>query len=99
MPKQASVMRWVAIGAVVGAIIVLVYSFVVTLLIGYAIKKTIGFRVSTAVELGGIDIAEHSEVGYDLSPVYYSALGGVRRSLLVDPAELPESELVKEATK
>ena len=82
-----------------GAIIVLVYSFVVTLLIGYAIKKTIGFRVSTAVELGGIDIAEHSEVGYDLSPVYYSALGGVRRSLLVDPAELPESELVKEATK
>ena len=55
-------------------------------LIGYAIKKTIGFRVSTAVELGGIDIAEHSEVGYDLSPVYYSALGGVRRSLLVDPA-------------
>ncbi len=82
-----------------GAMIVLVYSFVATYAIGLLIKKTVGFRVSKAAELGGIDVAEHSEVGYDLSPVYYSALGGVRRSLLVDPSDLPESELSKEATK
>ena len=73
-----------------GAVIVLVYSFVMTLLIGVVIARTVGFRVAKSAELGGIDIAEHSEVGYDLSPVYYSALGGgVRRSLLVDPADLP----------
>ncbi len=75
---------------VAGAVIVLVYSFLMTLLIGVAISRTVGFRVSPTAELSGIDIAEHSEVGYDLSPVYYSALGGgVRRSLLVDPADLP----------
>ncbi|QIK73259.1 ammonium transporter [Propioniciclava coleopterorum] len=84
---------------VAGALIVLVYSFLLTAVIGLAISRTVGFRVSTAAELGGIDIAEHSEVGYDLSPVYYSALGGVRRSLLIDPADLPASELTEEATK
>ena len=63
-------------------------------LIGMAIHKSVGFRVSKAEELSGIDLVEHSEVGYDLSPVYYSAMGaGVRRSLLLEPDDLPESEL------
>ena len=83
-----------------GAMAVMVYSFVMTLGIGFAIKKTIGFRVSTAEELAGIDLNQHSEVGYDLSPVYYSALNGVRRTLLLDSSDLPESEIAaKEASK
>ena len=78
----------------VGAFAVLVYSFIVSWVIGTAIHKTIGFRVTPAEELSGIDLVEHSEVGYDFSPVYYSALGsGVRRSLLLDASHLPESEL------
>ncbi|MBK8463075.1 MAG: ammonium transporter [Nigerium sp.] len=84
-----------------GAAAVLVYSFVATLAIGLAIHKTLGFRVSKKDELSGVDLSEHSEVGYDLSAVYYSALGGagVRRTLLLDASDLPESELAKGASK
>ncbi|GAA1175255.1 Amt family ammonium transporter [Kitasatospora gansuensis] len=50
--------------AVVGA-----YSFVVSWLLGQAIDKTIGFRVSEDVEVAGIDQAEHAESAYDFSAV------------------------------
>ena len=66
----------------VGAFAVMVYSFVVSFLIALLIKKTIGLRVSPADELSGIDLAEHSEVGYDLSPVYYT--NKVQRTLVLD---------------
>jgi ammonium transporter, Amt family len=49
----------------VGAVTVLVYSFVLTLVIGYAIAKTIGFRIDEEDEIEGIDFTEHSETGYD----------------------------------
>jgi Amt family ammonium transporter len=49
----------------VGAFAVLLYSFVLTLVIGYAIQKTIGFRVDEEDEVEGIDSAEHSETGYE----------------------------------
>jgi ammonium transporter, Amt family len=44
---------------------VLVYSFVLTLVIGFIIKATIGFRVSEEAEVVGIDEAEHKETAYD----------------------------------
>ncbi|MGB7962375.1 MAG: ammonium transporter, partial [Propionicimonas sp.] len=44
---------------VIGAGAVLVYSFVVTFAIAKLIQKTIGWRISTAAELGGIDLVEH----------------------------------------
>jgi ammonium transporter, Amt family len=47
-----------------GAFAVLAYSFVGTLLIGYAIKRLIGFRVNDEHEIAGIDLAEHLELGY-----------------------------------
>ncbi|WP_211216357.1 ammonium transporter [Longispora albida] len=43
------------------------YSFAVTWLLGYAIDKTIGFRVSAEAEAEGIDTAEHAESAYELS--------------------------------
>ncbi|CAB4679250.1 MAG: ammonium transporter [Actinobacteria bacterium] len=43
------------------------YSFIVTLLLGYAIKFTIGFRISEADEAEGIDITEHLELAYELN--------------------------------
>ena len=46
---------------------VMAYSFVLTLVIAIAIKKTIGFRVSEEAEQVGIDEAEHAESGYEFS--------------------------------
>ena len=43
---------------------VAVYSFVVTLLLGMAIDKTIGFRVTADEEREGIDVVEHGEIAY-----------------------------------
>jgi Amt family ammonium transporter len=41
------------------------YSFVMTWMIGKAIDKTMGFRISTEDEINGIDTAVHAESGYD----------------------------------
>ena len=50
-----------AVGLVAG------YSFIATLIIGFAIEKTIGFRVSREVEIEGIDLKEHAESAYELA--------------------------------
>jgi len=47
-----------------GAGAVLVYSFVLALLIGLAIEKTIGFRVKAEDEIAGIDTVVHGEEAY-----------------------------------
>jgi Amt family ammonium transporter len=57
-----------------GAFFVLAYSFIVTLIIGFAINKTIGFRVSQESEINGIDLAEHRETGYEM---FNSSRGGI----------------------
>jgi Amt family ammonium transporter len=59
---------------VLGVAIVAVYSFVATLVIGYAIEKTIGFRVKRDVEVAGIDLNEHAETAYEMTS---SSRGGV----------------------
>ena len=51
---------------VVAAAGVLVYSFVVAYVVGFAINKTIGFRVANEDELAGIDTVMHGELGYSL---------------------------------
>ncbi len=50
-----------------GVGLVAAYSFIVTLIIGFAIEKTIGFRVSREVEIEGIDLKEHAESAYELA--------------------------------
>ncbi|MSX53873.1 MAG: ammonia channel protein, partial [Actinobacteria bacterium] len=50
-----------------GAFFVLTYSFIVTLIIGYAIDKTIGLRVKEEAEVSGIDYDQHAETGYELT--------------------------------
>jgi Amt family ammonium transporter len=52
--------RAIAVGAVG------LYPFVVTLVIGYLITVTIGFRVRPESEAGGLDLNEHAETGYEL---------------------------------
>ncbi|MGO4105733.1 ammonium transporter [Leifsonia sp. YAF41] len=53
----------------IAAFSVLIYSFVVALLLGYAIEKTIGFRVKNEDEIAGIDTFVHGEEGYALERV------------------------------
>ncbi len=55
----------------VGAGVVLVYSFVVTLLIGFVIARTMRFRVTEEHEVSGIDGVVHAETAYD-----FASLGG-----------------------
>ena len=43
---------------------VLVYSFVLALVIGFAIEKTIGFRVKSEDEIAGVDLVVHGEAAY-----------------------------------
>ncbi|MGI8457866.1 MAG: ammonium transporter [Propionibacteriaceae bacterium] len=59
----------------VGAGAVLVFSFVLTFVIGTVLDKTVGFRISADEEREGIDGTEHAESGYDLG-----SLGGTLRS-------------------
>ena len=47
----------------------LAYSLVATLIIGYLIKVTIGFRIDREAEITGIDETEHAESAYELSGV------------------------------
>jgi Amt family ammonium transporter len=56
-----------------GVALVAAYSFVATLIIGYAIEKTIGFRVKKDSEVEGIDLNEHAESAYEM---YSSSRGG-----------------------
>ena len=50
-----------------GAFFVLAYSFIITLILGFIINKTIGFRVTRDAELEGIDLNEHAESAYELA--------------------------------
>ena len=50
-----------------GVGLVFAYSFVATLIIGYAIDKTIGFRVKKDAEVEGIDLYEHAETAYEMT--------------------------------
>lgn len=59
-----------------GALIVTVYSFVIAYALGFVIDKTIGFRIAPEAEIEGIDVAEHAESAYDLSPTSGSSAGG-----------------------
>jgi Amt family ammonium transporter len=54
---------------------VLAYSLVVTLVLGFIIDKTIGFRVDEEVEVNGIDLDQHLETAYDLAASGGGALG------------------------
>ena len=57
-----------------GVAVVAVYSFIATLIIGYAIEKTIGFRVKRDAEIVGIDLNEHAESAYEMTS---SSRGGL----------------------
>ncbi|GAA2221405.1 ammonium transporter [Promicromonospora sukumoe] len=52
---------------IVAALVAVVYSFVLTYIIGLALKATMGWRVSEEAEVSGIDLAVHGETAYENS--------------------------------
>ena len=53
----------------IAAFSVLIYSFGLAYLIGFAIQKTIGFRINNEDEIAGVDTVVHGEEGYVLTSV------------------------------
>jgi Amt family ammonium transporter len=53
----------------IGAFSVMIYSFVLAYAIGWALQKTMGFRVKTEDEIAGVDTIVHGEEGYVLEDV------------------------------
>ncbi|SER76647.1 ammonium transporter, Amt family [Propionibacterium cyclohexanicum] len=66
----------------VGALAVGAWSFLVSFILAHLLKATIGLRVSEAVEYNGLDVDQHAEVGYDLSPITFST-PHVNRTILL----------------
>ena len=66
-----------------------VYSFVVSLILAFAVHKTIGMRVSAEDEVAGVDQAEHAETAYD-----WGGLSGAlhRAAVSVAVATAPAAE-------
>jgi Amt family ammonium transporter len=78
----------------VGAFSVLAYSFVVTMILGFLLEKTIGFRISRDDELEGIDLTEHAESAYDFEGLLGGGLGGHSGSPLKEKVALKADEEV-----
>ncbi len=71
---------------------VLAYSFVVALVLGFLLDKTIGFRVSRDAELEGIDLTEHAETAYEFEGLAGGGFGGATTALKTKIAVKPETE-------
>ncbi|GMF26027.1 unnamed protein product [Phytophthora lilii] len=56
------------------------YSFVVTMIILYLLKITIGLRVDEDKEVNGIDVTYHGGLAYDYRPQDYTAVKTAKRS-------------------
>lgn len=63
---------------VIIALCAMLYSGVVTAIIAFALEKTIGWRVTEAQEVGGIDLADQGERAYDFAGAASSVLKEVR---------------------
>jgi Amt family ammonium transporter len=64
-----------------GALTVLAYSFTVTLILGYLLEKTIGFRISRDEEVEGVDLTSHAESAYEIDNRAGAGLGGILTSI------------------
>jgi Amt family ammonium transporter len=61
---------------VVAVVSVMLYSFILTFVLGKALKRLGAFRVSEEAEVSGIDEAEHAETAYSFSTVLSGGLTG-----------------------
>jgi len=66
---------------VLGVLVAIAYSGIVTLVIALAIKYTIGWRVSEEAEVEGIDYDQHGESAYDLHTSLSSGGSGLSKGV------------------
>lgn len=76
---------------VLGVLVAIGYSGVITAIIAFAIKYTLGWRLSEDDEVGGIDLAAHGESAYDL----HTGVGGGVKSGIVAGATAGTNEGAK----
>ncbi|KAB5607928.1 ammonium transporter [Bifidobacterium jacchi] len=60
------------------ALVAIVYSAVITGIIAFALEKTVGWRVTEAQEVSGVDLADQGERAYDFAGTASSVLKEVR---------------------
>ena len=60
------------------ALVAILYSAVITAIIAFALEKTIGWRVTEAQDVGGIDLADQGERAYDFAGTASSVLKEVK---------------------
>jgi len=70
-----------------GVLVAVAFSGILTLVIALAIKFTLGWRPDEESEVGGIDLSEHGESAYDL---HTGVGGGVKSSLVAGATRSPE---------
>ncbi|MFB9313873.1 ammonium transporter [Nocardioides plantarum] len=76
---------------VLGVLVAVTYSGVLTTVIALAIKFTLGLRIDEDAEVGGIDLAEHGESAYDLHSGSIS--GGATGVLAAHTSPLAKEEV------
>ncbi|GIF73123.1 ammonium transporter [Asanoa siamensis] len=86
-----------------GSAVVTVYSLVLAMGIAWVVKKVVGLRTAPEAEVEGIDVAEHAESAYDLSPAGGGAgasafqLAGIGTSAPARPnSDVPDEKPVSE---
>ncbi|MDN6016778.1 MAG: ammonium transporter [Bifidobacterium mongoliense] len=60
------------------ALIAILYSGVITAIIAFALEKTMGWRVTPAQEVGGVDLADQGESAYDFAGTASAVLKELR---------------------
>ena len=66
----------------VGAVAVLAYSFVLSLVVAYVVKAVFGLRATDENEVAGLDESEHAETAYDFSTLRVGGGLGAQRPLV-----------------
>jgi Amt family ammonium transporter len=69
-------------------LVVTIWSAGIAALLAFVINKTIGFRTTPEAEVEGVDLAEHAESAYDMSPTTGS--GGAFAMAGITPGAAPK---------
>ena len=86
------------IAQTVAVLITLALSGLMTAVIGIAIHKTIGFRVSHEAEIAGVDRSEHAESAYEFGSMGHSQFHPLRQLIHAAPSVPPAAAPAAEAT-
>ncbi|MFC6288435.1 ammonium transporter [Nocardioides sp. GCM10027113] len=81
---------------VVVALYAMLWAGLATLVVGLAIKATIGWRITEEEEVDGIDFAEHGEAAYDFSGTAGTRRGSLLAGAGAHAATVPATDTDKE---